>query len=323
MKYRSLFVLSLLALPLCPGPATAEEQCGLKRVAELAATTDTGDLLIKIQVDGHDATALMDTGSPVEMISPQLAAELKLTPISVREGALVDFAGKSARHMVRVHKVGLGGMTANDVPFVLFGENESKAPAFDAIFGSNFLEAYDVELDLAHHKVNLYLPDHCPGQVVYWTTNYDVLPFRTDASGHAVLHVTLDGQSLLATLDTGASASVLSLQTARHLFNFDPSASDVKPDGNMAGGTGSTLPYYRHRFSALEIGGVAFHNTELFIMPDKLSQFAREHNPVGPSADFEQNMETHVTIGLHHLSRVRAYLAFREQKLYISAADAN
>ena len=323
MKYRSLFVLSMLAPLGWLGPAGAEEQCGLKRVAELAATTDSGELLIKIQIDGHDATALMDTGSPVEMISPQLAAELKLSPIAVRDGALVDFTGKSARHMVRVHKVGLGGMTAEDIPFVIFGENESKAPPFDAIFGSNFLEAYDVELDLAHNKVNLFLPDHCPGQVVYWTSNFDVVPFRTDASGDAVLQVTLDGQTLPAMLDTGASATVLSLQTARHLFNFDPSASDIKPDGSMAGGTGSTLPYYRHRFSALEIGGVAFHNTEVDIMPDKLSGWAREHNPVGPSADFEQNMETKVAIGLHHLSRVRAYLAFHEQKLYISAADAN
>lgn len=323
MKYRSLFVLALLGPLGLFGLAAAEEQCGLKRVAELTATTDTGELLIKIQVDGHDATALVDTGSPVEMISPQLAAELKLTLSSVREGALVDFTGRQARHMVRVHKVGLGGMTAEDVPFVVFGENESKAPPFDAIFSANFLEAYDIELDLAHNKLNLFLPDHCPGQVVYWTSNFDVVPFRTDASGHAVLHVTLDGQPLLATRDTGASASVLSLQAARHLFNFDPSAADVKPDGNMAGGTGSTLPYYRHRFSALEIGGVAFHNTELVIMPDKLSQWTREHNPVGPSADFEQNMATQVTIGLHHLARVRAYLAFREQKLYISAADAN
>jgi predicted aspartyl protease len=321
MKYRSLFVVAALLAPLAH--AAAEEQCGLKRVAALEANTDSGDLLIKIQINGHDTMALVDTGSPFDMISPQLAAELKLPLIPVREGAVVDFSGRSLKHMVKVQKVTLGTMSAEDTPFLVAGEDRGGPMPFGAIFSANFLESYDVELDLAHNKVNLFLPDHCPGQVVYWTKNYDVVPFQTDGSLHAVLHVTLDGQSLPALIDTGASLTMLSAQTARHLFNIDPAADGTKPDGFLHGGMGEELPYFRHRFSSLEIGGVAFHNTELVLMPDKLSRWAREHNPTGPSASFEQNFETRVTIGLHHLTRIRAYLAFREQKLYISAADAN
>jgi predicted aspartyl protease len=314
--------LGLIGCALYVLPVAAAETCTLKKVAELPADTDHGALLIKIQINGQDAQVLMDTGSPFEMISRQFADKLNLPLQLVREGAAMDGSGKFIRHMVRVHQVGLGTMTANDVPFLVLGEAGDKPLPFDGVFSANFLASYDVELDLAHKKVNLFLKDHCPGQVVYWTQDYDVIPFKTDASLHAVFSVKLEGQALSAILDTGASLSTLSQRTAERIINFDPARDGIKPDGNVRTGTGALLPYYRHRFASLEIGGVAFHNTEFDIMPDKTSNYKQEHNPITPHADFEENMANQVTIGLHHLLRLRAYIAYEEQKIYISAADA-
>jgi predicted aspartyl protease len=304
------------------GTAKAEAPCTLKQVAALQTDISHGLVLTTIQIDGRDARVLVDTGSPFNMISPRLAAELKLPERAIREGAALDISGKAIRHMVNVHKVGLGGMTAEDIPFLVLGENSDRPSPIDGIFGANFLESYDVELDLAHGKINLFLPNDCPAEPVYWTRDYAVSKFQTDASLHAVLHVTLDGQELRAVFDTGATHSVLSAQTARRLFNLDPDANGDKPDGELHGGTGAPLPFYRHRFADFEIGGVAFHNTEFAIVSDKLSRIIREHQPLGPHAQSDANMETQVAIGLHHLARLRAYIAFHEQRLYISAADA-
>jgi len=323
MNYRGLSCcLALLALWAQPQAARAAEPCTLKRVAEIAADTSHNALLIKIQIDGHDARVLVDTGSAFNMISPQLAAELKLPLKPVREGAVIDLSGRSIRHMVKVQKVGLGGMTAEDIPFLVLGEDGDKPPPFDGVFGANFLEAYDVEFDLAHDKMNLFLPNECGTEPVYWTRDYDVVPFQIDASMHAVLPVTLEGKSLRAVFDTGASPSVLRLQTARHDFNFDPEANGDKPDGQARGGSGAVLPYYRHRFATFEIGGVAFRNTEFEVITDKVTRMQREHQRHDIHLDSEENMETQVTIGLHHLLRLRAYASFHDRKLYVSAADA-
>jgi len=134
MNYRGLSCcLALLALWAQPQAARAAEPCTLKRVAEIPADTSHGALLIKIQIDGHDARVLVDTGSAFNMISPQLAAELKLPLKPVREGAVIDLSGRSIRHMVKVQKVGLGGMTAEDIPFLVLGEDGDKPPPFDSV----------------------------------------------------------------------------------------------------------------------------------------------------------------------------------------------
>ena len=94
---------ALLALILWTGSALAadEPKCGLTRVAELEANTRGGRLLIKIQINGLDAWAQLDTGSPFNMISPRLVEALKLKERPIREGAARDGSGTDLRHMVK------------------------------------------------------------------------------------------------------------------------------------------------------------------------------------------------------------------------------
>jgi hypothetical protein len=256
------------------------------------------------------------------MITNRFAEELKLHKMPIASGRATDGAGKDMKHYVRIKKLMLNGMTAEDQNFIVMGEASAEELPYDGIFGSDFLTAYDVELDIPHGKMNLFTHDHCKGQVVYWTQDYVAVPFTLDASLHLIMTVTLDGQPVRAMLDTGAGPSILSAQTARRTFDFDPVAAGIEPDGEVMSGSGATLSYYKHRFADLDIGGVAFRNTELEIVADKLSRIIRDHQSVG-ALESEQNQATSLTIGLHHLSRIRAYIAYGERKLYISAADAN
>ncbi len=299
----------------------ADAPCGLQRVAELPIKAEQGRLLIQLQIEGHDAWVQVDTGSPFDMISSHLVDELKLRKLPIASGRAVDGAGKSLQHYVHIKKLTLSGMTAEDQDFIVMGESSAQGLPYDGIFGTNFLSAYDVELDMPHGKMNLFTHDHCKGQVVYWTRDYAVVPFVLDASLHIVMTVMLDGQPVRAVLDTGAGPSILSAQTARRTFNVDPANDGTPPDGQVMTGSGATMNFYRHRFGNLDVGGVQFHNTELEIVTDKLSRIIHDHESItAPPSD--QNQATSLTIGLHHLSRIRAYIAYDERKLYISAADA-
>jgi len=320
----ALLCLAIVANLAVGSAAAADDpaKCTLQRIASLDADTSHGRLLIKVQIEGRDSWVGVDTGSPVGLINKDVVDELKIPMRQARAGALIDAAGKSARHFVMVHKLNLNGMVAEDTPFVVMGENGPGIMGEDGIFGANFLASYDVELDLAHHKMNLFTQDHCPGNVVYWTQDYTVVPFRLDASLHATFEATLNGKPLRALLDTGASSTVLSAQVARRMFDFDPVASGATPDGNLIAGGGEVMPFYMHRFDSLTLGGVTFKNTEVKVATDHMTRIIRDEAPKDPSA-MPETAATPLIIGLSHLAKLRVYIAYGEEMVYFSAANAN
>lgn len=321
MKTVTLFMAGLFAIIGSPVHAAEAPQCGLKLMAELPVDISHGALLVKLQVDGHDGMFLVDTGSPYSMLSKGMVDAIGLKPLPITPGVvLMDAAGHTLRHYVRPKKLMLNAMAAEDKEFAVMGE-ESATSGLAGVFGANFLAAYDVELDMPHGKIRLFSQDHCKGQVVYWTPEYDAIPFAFDASLHVVMHADLDGHSLPALLDTGASPSTLSATVARRDFDFDPAAAGVEPEGHVLAGSGAALPYYSHRFANLTLSGVEFHNTELEVIPDKVSREMRGRDP-SDATESEKHLATPLVVGIHHLARVRAYIAYNEHVVYFSAADA-
>ncbi|HTJ64094.1 MAG TPA: retroviral-like aspartic protease family protein [Alphaproteobacteria bacterium] len=319
-QFMAIAFAALLCSLSNPSAAGEQKTCGLQRVAALDADISRGALLIKIKIEGRETWVRVDTGSPIGMIDKAFAQELKLPLRSAREGAFYDAAGKSARNFVVVHNLNLNGMVAEDVTF-LVGGGSGGASDVGGVFGADFLSAYDVELDLAHGKLNLFTQDHCPGNVVYWTQDYDVVPFKIDGSLHATFMADLDGQTMRALLDTGATSTVLTSQVARHRFNFDPEAAGIKPDGSMYSGGGTELPFYLHRFGSLTIGGVQIRNPELKIIADKTTRIIRDNTPKDP-IQLGMTEETPLILGLNYLSKLRVYIAYGEHKVYFSAANA-
>jgi predicted aspartyl protease len=322
MKIIAFCFALFAALYGAPAANAADAPCGLVRVAELPVNIENGRLLVKMDVDGHEGWFLMDTGSPVNMLSRHMVEALGLKPLPITPGVLLyDGAGQQIKHFVTPKKLTLSGMIAENKQFAVMGESSTAEIPFEGIFGADFLAAYDVELDLPHGKMRLFSQDHCKGQVVYWTQDYATLPFKIDASLHMVMQATLDGNPMRAMLDTGSTPSTISAQTARRTFNFDPEAQGIAPDDRVTMGSGASLPVYKHKFGNLDVGGVEFHNTELLVIPDKTTRIMRDHERHTEHAS-ELYLPTQVTIGLHHLARIRAYIAYGERMLYISAADA-
>lgn len=324
---RGLAALCLASCIALLAPAAARgaepEPCSLKLAAELPVKTDGGKLLIQVAIEGHDAWLQVDTGSAASLITAQLADELKLHRLSITGAHVYDVGGGELQHYVHIKTLTLNGMTAENLAFIVMGEkggNDDRS--YDGIFGTNFLSAYDVELDVPHGKMRLFAHNNCKGPPVYWTRSFVAMPFVLDASLHMVMSATLDGKPLRAMIDTGARPSALSMQVARRMFDIDPVAAGQKPDGEGHAGSGAPIVFYGHRFGVLDIGGVSFRNTELYLIPDKTSRIMRDHNPTEMGLASETNEITPLIIGMHHLARIRAYIAYDSRTIYISAADA-
>jgi predicted aspartyl protease len=145
---------------------------------------------------------------------------------------------------------------------------------------------------------------------VTWTGSYAALPFTLTENGHVRVRVTLDGQNTDAILDTGAPVSVLSTQDANSMFRLNVNSADVEaanPVSGPAWGKGRPVKAYATTFKTLTIGGVTIQGPRMELIEGR--------NFLGH--DFAQ-----LVLGNNVLSRFHLYIAYRQQKLYLTGADA-
>jgi predicted aspartyl protease len=310
---------ALVLLPLTSGVAA---DCTLKKMASFDAKYEHGQLVIKAKIDDRDVDVALDTGSPYNMINNKLVEELKL-PMNRITMSGVDAAGHESNLTAMAHKVTLGDFTATSVSFLVGGrEAADGAWVIDALFGTNLLEANDLELDLAHGKVNIFSSDHCAGQGVYWAHEWVPIPIRVQNFGHIYLPVTLDGLETSAMLDTGASRSTVDKHVAEQKLNVPFDGGKDKPDGYLIAGTGSKIPFYKHTFGTLDIGGLAFHNIELAVAENRMNRLDMNRNDAHVSLHQDETINAPIILGLAQLSKLRIYFSFDEHMLYVTPANA-
>jgi hypothetical protein len=208
---------------------------------------------------------------------------------------------------------------------VYFFVDPNDAPAerrsFDGVIGADMLTNVDADFDFGAKKLNLISQNHCDGKVVYWPApTLAVIPFHFDKGGHIVFPLRLDDKRVNAMLDTGAYNTVLNLTVARRTFNVDTNAPDLKKVGELQGGF--TADVYRKQFKAITLDGVTVVNPEIDLLPDMTSNPARP--TLGPGSlirDTEAGLPD-VILGMNVLSKLHVYIAYKEAKLYITAAGA-
>jgi predicted aspartyl protease len=142
--------------------------------------------------------------------------------------------------------------------------------------------------------------------VVYWTKSpYAVVPMTADSAGHVVVPVSLDGKDIKAVLDTGASHSTITTGEARVLFGLDKTNPAMKRDKDISvNGTAATA-LYRYPFKALTLDGVSIGQPAIEILEGKRFK-------VG---------EDEMLIGIKTLRRLHLYIAYGEQKVYMTPAE--
>src|SRR6185295_10853435 len=125
------------------------------------------------------------------------------------EADVVMFGGKRISQYIEAHDVVLGGLKAANMPMQVIPQGMMPGDV-DGLLAPNILRAYDDDFDFANAKFRLFSPEHCPGKVVYWTTEPAAqIPIALDRVGHIEVPVLIDGKEIKATIDTGAWRSVM------------------------------------------------------------------------------------------------------------------
>jgi len=257
-----------------------------------------GGITVPIKVDDQAQNMLVDTGGAFSMLNEAAATRLNLSRNRLPFGTFMKgFGGRLLTHSVTAHTMEILGAKLRNHAFVLIPD-DALPSGVDGLLSPDILQVFDVDFDFAAGKLSLFDQKHCEGKTVYWTQEpYAEIPFKMDEGWHIKIVVMLDGQEVPAILDTGASRSLMSLDTAEDIFKLDHAV--LKANNN------------RYPFKTLTLQGVIVNNPDIILVPDEKSKIMGGYH------------QPKLLLGMGVLRQLHLYIAYKEHMIYVTAASAH
>jgi predicted aspartyl protease len=299
-------IAAMLGVLALSGAAKAQQgqNCAPQMLAALdMQTIPDGRVTIPVQLEGHDYRFLVDTGGFVSTVTPQLAAQEKYRINPSRNMTLKGIGARTGLNtFVRVTDFAVGKVRER---YRFFFVDDFNDPLVDGTLVPSTIATYDVDFDFGHNKLNLVRSSGCPGSVVTWTKNpASIVPMEVQDRTHIRVPVTIDGKKIMATLDTGATTSIIAMHAASKLLGINEETVDTKLLGTIPL-NGATGPVYNYPFKALTFGDVTVNRPPIQIVSDSVWG------------------QDDMILGIDILRQLHLYIAYREEKLYITPALAN
>jgi hypothetical protein len=317
---RSSFFSLLVAFALCLcGSGMAADCAPPKLVNSLAMEqVPSSDLMtVAASVDDRPVKLVVDTGA----IPTQLwAATVKKLdyPADIGRQRYMDLAGRYSEGGTLVSKFALASMwTGRNSLHVSPDPGQPHADS-DGLLGLDMMQRFDIDLDFAHQELNYFTPETCKGAGIYWNPQTITSVQMVNYAGLVYVPVTLDGEIIVALLDTSADRTFLNPAVASKYFGL---TADSLEAGNVSEG-GALIKVGVHKFSHLTFGGLTANNPEIAIPFDVLTQSTREFHASKVARDRFNLSEImpDMVIGMDMLKYSHLYISFQNQRVYIAAA---
>jgi predicted aspartyl protease len=317
MPIRCIVVLAVLC-GISPGAAQAAD-CGSLQIVNSVQMTpiDGGSDLVPLQINGADQMFIFDTGGATTMITREAAEKLKLR-IQPTYMETINVAGGGTADRAFIDQFQLGRLHGKDMKFPI-----APFKGIDGVLSLNFMLPYDVDVDFGTDMLNFFSQDHCPGGVLYWKADtVAVMPFSIEDS-HIEVPVTLDGNPLRAVIDTGATNTTLRMDLARSQYKLtmgDAASPEIERAADDHGPKA-----YAHIFQTLAFGPIEVKHPRVIVLEDVWKRDAAFSPLTGDRTKTDKDVVTllpEVLIGMNVLRKLHVYIAFKERKLYLSAASA-
>ncbi|HET7085057.1 MAG TPA: retropepsin-like aspartic protease [Rhizomicrobium sp.] len=331
---------SLALAILFQNTAALAEDCGpLKQIASLDMVPGPGaSFLVPASINGTPQQMLLNTAGGITSLRQDAVERLGLHSIDASHIKLLSSNGNTSQSYVQVD-FAMGAIHAPNLQAIVMpGQANGPAP-FAGNLAGDFLSLYDVEMDFAGRKLNFFSKDHCPGHVIYWKADaLAVLPIalqtptRDDGrwgfrpysyrGSHINVPVSINGKDFKAAINTSTPVSAMTINTAKFIFGVtaeSPGAEVLNsPDGNP-----EHRPF-RYTFATMTFDTVTVTNPKFIIYPDLTG--AKDPNN-GARTDnrarhVDDSIGGDISIGMDVLRKLHIYVAYGENKLYITPAAA-
>jgi hypothetical protein len=305
MRLAACFALALTAT------SARAEDCQLKLFASLDVVESDGGLIVPVTLQGQPGGYMtLDLDGIVSGVTEDLAKRFDLHRQAIDQQTFIYLSGQRIFQKGEIN-IQLGG-SRGDSWMGIIPKYATSDPRVIGILGMDVLSQFDLELDFAHHKLNLFSPDHCKGQVIYWTKTAPVaaVPMTLRGDAEFVIPMTLDDKNINAEISSGNTAA-LNGKVAHDTFGLD-----------NASGT--------HTFKMIAVDGLGITNPTLTIYKDEsggcnggATQQAKpmltERDPVFQRCYGNPDL----VLGLQQLKHLRVFIAYKERMLYATAAGAS
>jgi predicted aspartyl protease len=252
-----------------------------------------GFAFVPASIGDTPVTLLLDTGAQGMLLTPGIVEALHL-PIDPRGGTrMLGTGGVRNASNVTLRRLKVGGVPMADgsVPVAVLPGVPQTEPPLAGLLGGQFLGTYDLDLDVPHGRMALYDALGCPTPP--FSLPYSTLPLMLSLDGDAFVTVQIDGESLLALVDTGSRASIITERAAERLRLGGPGSA------NLARGVdGSTLPIRHLRVRTLQVGTVVTTDAPISVSPLQLGR-------------------GDMLLGLDYLGRRRVWISHRTGRVLI------
>lgn len=315
---RTMCAAVLAALLLAAAPAVAAE-CKLTQYASADLVMPPGGaVLVPVKIGGHEALMALQMSTGLAMVSPAAVTQLGLQTGYVRTDVKLRAGNQPIEREVRVESLIIGG--ANFAGWKLYVQPGPVRPLamvqgrpVIGALSSNFMNAVDLELDLARGKMNLFEHARCKGEQVYWSDQYATEYLYVDPSGLLYFPVGLDGKRIEASLNTQGPRTRLSEVIAKRFFGF-------RRDAPAPAAGGAPGQFVGTRTMGLDSRKVSLPDLQVHIIDDTQRDCDYAQSARGSNAISFKNCFGIVPfeIGTDLLKQMRIYLASKEERVYFT-----
>ena len=338
MRVGSVIGSLALAVALQNGAVRAQDCGPLQLITSVTMIPHDARFLVPVTINNNPAKMMVDTGGGISSINSGATEMLGLHPIDGARIQLLDGVGNVSKKYVGLDQFAIGSLRTDRIQLMVApGSGDSGDIA--GVLAGDIMSLYDVELDFAAAKFNLFPQKHCPGKVIYWphsgvaqvpftlqqpTGNNSRTGYTTyvDRGAHIWVPVMLDGKPFHAMIDTGSSRSTISANTAKFVLDVSQDSPGSTPLGSVDGDPRHVA--FSHTFSTLTFDGVTVTNPHFVVVPDLIGN--KDPNNTSRTDTRTRRIDDYIsvdlTVGMEVLRKLHLYAAFGERNLYITPASA-
>jgi len=283
--------------------------------------TKDGQVQIPVEIGGVRVHMGIEAGSGLSAIWSSATAALGLQPKRITARGRLNAGGIPLTETVNIDGLKIGNVRWSSVEVLVYPRNKYFPQSLgedDVVgyLGQDLFSKLDVELDFGAHQLRLYSQQHCPGAVVYWSGQYDVLPLQKGKLGNLSMAMAVNGRLVSTSMSTMSPISTIEEEAAKRILGIDRLSSS-----GDAGGGGDGCSYCRS--ITLKAQGLEIRNARVTIV-NSVSKSCQLNLPRSESgiASYDCLGAFPLHLGVNVLSTLHLFYANGEKKLYFTNAGA-
>jgi predicted aspartyl protease len=292
--------------------AAAPQDCKLVRIEEWPVRFERNLPVIDGEINGQKVAILIDSGAERSVVTRSATTRLMLSRYDVSSTRMYAVGTDRPIEAVRIDEMRIGPAMRRNWSVLLAPEHDF-ASGISLVLGEDFFSTVDVEFDFPNRAVRLYQPKDCEGvSLAYWAKG-GAGEAALETGPRPMFTVAVNGRSMLALLDTGASVSALTLSHAAR-YGVTPKTPGVTTAGCSVGIGRKPVDYWASPFESFAIGNEIIRNPTLRFA-DIFRDIAFTQTGGGSTyfADLPQ-----MVLGVDFLRTHRVYVARSQRKLYFT-----